>query len=192
VLPIKGKIINVEKNRIDKVLTNEEVKTMITAIGAGVNEDFDITKVRYHKIIIMTDADVDGSHIRTLLLTFFYRQMPELIRHGYIYIAQPPLFNIHKGKKRMYAMNDEHRIAILAGLPDAKKWTVSRYKGLGEMDADVLWDTTLDPERRVLLQVEIQDDIEADDVFSMLMGEAVEPRKEFIQDNARTVVNLDI
>ncbi len=192
ILPLKGKILNVEKSRLDKILSNEEIKTIITALGTGIGDnEFDITKCRYHKIIIMTDADVDGSHIRTLLLTFFFRYMPEIIANGYLYIAQPPLYNIKSGKEQYYAYSDEERDAILKNL-DKSKVTIQRYKGLGEMNPEQLWETTMDPEKRTLLQVTMEDEVEADEVFSILMGDAVEPRRKFIEENAHMVENLDL
>jgi DNA gyrase subunit B len=195
ILPLRGKIINVEKARIDKVLSNEEIRTIITAIGSGIKEEFDLSKARYHKIIIMTDADVDGAHIRTLLLTFFYRQMPELIEAGYMYIAQPPLFRIAKGKEAYYAyaMDEREEIANRLGNGDGKaSVNIQRYKGLGEMNPEQLWDTTMDPERRTLLKVNIEDAVLADETFRTLMGDEVEPRRVFIEANARFVSNLDI
>lgn len=192
ILPLKGKILNVEKSRLDKILSNEEIKTIITALGTGIGDsEFDITKCRYHKIIIMTDADVDGSHIRTLLLTFFFRYMPEIIANGYLYIAQPPLYNIKAGKEQYYAYTDEERDAIIKNL-DKSKITIQRYKGLGEMNPEQLWETTMDPEKRTLLQVTLEDEVEADEVFSVLMGDAVEPRRKFIEENAHMVENLDL
>ncbi len=192
ILPLKGKILNVEKSRIDKILGNEEIRTLITAIGAGIgDEEFDITKARYHKVVIMTDADVDGAHIRTLLLTFFYRYMRDLIRNGFLYIAQPPLYSIKSGKEQHYVFSDEEKDTLLKKLADQKA-TVQRYKGLGEMNPEQLWETTMDPQHRIMLQVRIDDDIEAEQVFSVLMGEAVEPRRKFIEDNAHKVQNLDL
>ncbi|MEW6525603.1 MAG: DNA topoisomerase (ATP-hydrolyzing) subunit B [Spirochaetota bacterium] len=192
ILPLKGKILNVEKSRLDKILSNDEIKTIITALGTGIGEnEFDIAKCRYHKIIIMTDADVDGSHIRTLLLTFFFRYMPEIIANGYLYIAQPPLYNIKAGKEQYYAYSDEERDAIVKNL-DKSKVTIQRYKGLGEMNPEQLWETTMDPEKRTLLQVTLEDEVEADEVFSVLMGDAVEPRRKFIEENAHMVENLDL
>src|SRR5213080_401809 len=190
ILPLRGKIINVEKARIDKVLSNEEIRTIITAIGTGIKEEFDITRARYHKIIIMTDADVDGAHIRTLLLTFFFRQMPELIDAGYMYIAQPPLFRIAKGKEAYYAYDLKERDEIVKRFGggtngDGKGGiNIQRYKGLGEMNKDQLFDTTMDPERRTLLKVAMEDAVLADSVFQTLMGDDVEPRREFIEKNA--------
>ncbi|KAA0762456.1 DNA topoisomerase (ATP-hydrolyzing) subunit B [Bacillus sp. SH5-2] len=192
ILPLKGKIINVEKARLDKILSNDEVRTIITAIGTNIGGDFDIAKARYHKVIIMTDADVDGAHIRTLLLTFFYRYMRQIIEHGYIYIAQPPLFKVQQGKKIQYAYNDKELEKILAELPAQPKPGIQRYKGLGEMNPTQLWETTMDPEVRSLLQVSLQDAIEADETFEILMGDKVEPRRNFIQENAKYVKNLDI
>ncbi len=191
ILPLRGKILNVEKARQEKVLDNQEIGTMITAFGTGVGKDFDIEKLRYHKIIIMTDADVDGAHISTLLLTFFYRYLRPLIEEGYVYLAQPPLYKISYGNMTKYAYKEEERDEIFAQYPNVKL-NVQRYKGLGEMDAEQLWETTMDPEQRVLLRVTIEDAIEADAAFDMLMGERVEPRKEFILTNAKFVKNLDI
>ena len=194
ILPLRGKILNVEKARIDKILGNEEIKAMITAFGTGIHENFDITKLRYHKIIIMTDADVDGAHIATLLLTFFYRFMPELIRQGHVYLAQPPLYKLEKNKKVWYAYSDEELDNILKEVGRDQNNKIQRYKGLGEMDASQLWETTMDPERRVLLRVAINDDNESeiDLTFNTLMGDKVEPRREFIEENAKFVKNLDI
>ncbi len=194
ILPLRGKIINVEKARIDKVLSNEEIRTIITAIGTGIKEEFDVTKARYHKIIIMTDADVDGAHIRTLLLTFFYRQMPELIEAGFVYIAQPPLFRVAKGKEAYYAYDLKERDDIAKRMvPDGKSGlNIQRYKGLGEMNADQLFDTTMDPNTRTLLKVNVEDAVMADEMFRKLMGDEVEPRRQFIEDNAKFASNLDI
>ncbi|HEY5061143.1 MAG TPA: DNA topoisomerase (ATP-hydrolyzing) subunit B [Gemmatimonadaceae bacterium] len=195
ILPLRGKIINVEKARIDKVLSNEEIRTIITAIGSGIKEEFEIGKARYHKIIIMTDADVDGAHIRTLLLTFFYRQMPELIEAGYIYIAQPPLFRVAKGKEEYYAYDMVERDEIFKRLENGDgrgNVNIQRYKGLGEMNPDQLWNTTMDPGRRTLLKVGIEEAFTADQIFQMLMGDDVEPRRVFIEQNAQFVKNLDI
>jgi DNA gyrase subunit B len=192
ILPIKGKILNVEKSRLHKILSNEEIKTIITAIGTGIgDEEFDVTKARYHKVIIMTDADVDGAHIRTLLLTFFFRYMPEIIRNGFLYIAQPPLFSIKTGNELRYAYNEEECEKIISPLEN-QKYTLQRYKGLGEMNPEQLWDTTMNPGNRTLLKVTMEDEIEAEEVFSVLMGDAVEPRRKFIEDNARNVKNLDL
>lgn len=191
ILPLRGKILNVEKARIDRILSNEEIKTLITAIGAGIGEsEFNVEKARYHKVIIMTDADVDGAHIRTLLLTFFYKYMKNLIESGYLYIAQPPLYNIKNGKESFYAYSDEQRDEILKKYP-SEKTTVQRYKGLGEMNPEQLWETTMDPNTRTMLKVRIDDDIAADKIFSMLMGDLVEPRRKFIEDHAKDVENLD-
>ncbi|MDP2577466.1 MAG: DNA topoisomerase (ATP-hydrolyzing) subunit B [Candidatus Palauibacterales bacterium] len=194
VLPLRGKILNVEKARLEKVLSNEEIRTIITAVGTGIGEDeFKVDNARYHRIIIMTDADVDGAHIRTLLLTFFFRHMRELIEVGYIYIAQPPLYRVRRGKEEFYAYNDEERDSILKRL-DGKsgKPDLQRYKGLGEMNPDQLWKTTMDPERRTILRVTMDDDFEADRLFNILMGDEVEPRRIFIEQNARYVKNLDV
>ena len=192
ILPLRGKILNVEKARLDKILSNNEIRTIITAIGTGIGEEFDIEKARYHKIFIMTDADVDGAHIRTLLLTFFYRYMRPLLEKGYIYIAQPPLYQIKQGKKVHYAYSDNERDSILEEIGDKPKPDIQRYKGLGEMNPDQLWETTMNPETRTTLQVNLEDAIEADEVFNILMGDKVEPRREFIQENAQYVQNLDI
>ena len=195
ILPLRGKIINVEKARIDKVLSNEEIRTIITAIGTGIKEDFSIDNARYHKVILMTDADVDGAHIRTLLLTFFFRQMPELIEAGYIYIAQPPLFRVAKGKEEYYAYDTEERdeIAGRLGNGDGRgSVNVQRYKGLGEMNPDQLWKTTMDPETRTILRVNLDDAVLADQIFQTLMGDEVEPRRVFIEANAKFVRDLDI
>lgn len=192
ILPLRGKILNVEKARLDRILSNHEVRAMITAIGTGIGEDFDISKARYHKIVIMTDADVDGAHIRTLLLTFFYRYMKPLIEHGYIYIAQPPLYQIKQGKAVYYTYSDRELEEKLAELPEQPKPVIQRYKGLGEMDANQLWETTMNPETRTLLQVKLMDAIEADEVFNVLMGDKVEPRRAFIEENAQYVQNLDV
>ncbi|MGM8212874.1 DNA topoisomerase (ATP-hydrolyzing) subunit B [Virgibacillus sp. W0430] len=192
ILPLRGKILNVEKARLDRILSNNEVRMMITALGTGIAEDFDITKARYHKIVIMTDADVDGAHIRTLLLTFFYRYMKPLIEHGYVYIAQPPLYKIQQGKAAHYAYDEQGMEEILNQLPKSPKPGIQRYKGLGEMNAEQLWETTMDPETRTLLQVKLKDAIDADEVFNILMGDKVEPRRDFIEGNAQYVQNLDV
>lgn len=192
ILPLRGKIINVEKSRLDKILSNNEVRAIITALGTGIGEDFDITKARYHKIIIMTDADVDGAHIRTLLLTFFYRYMREVIEQGYVYIAQPPLYKIQQGKRIEYAYSDRQLEEILVRLPEQPKPIIQRYKGLGEMNPEQLWETTMNPETRTLLKVSLQDAMEADETFEILMGDKVEPRRQFIEENAKYVKNLDI
>ena len=194
ILPLRGKILNVEKARLDKILVNNEIKAMITAFGTGIHEDFDITKLRYHKIIIMTDADVDGAHISTLLLTFLYRFMPDLIREGYIYLAKPPLYKIERNKKEWYAYSDDELNAILTEIGRDQNNKIQRYKGLGEMDAEQLWETTMDPERRILMRVSMDDaeKVSIDETFSVLMGDKVEPRREFIEKNAKYVRNLDI
>jgi DNA gyrase subunit B len=196
ILPLKGKILNVERARIDRILGNEEIRAMITAIGAGIKDDFDLGNTRYHKIIIMTDADVDGAHIRTLLLTFFFRQMPELIEAGMIYIAQPPLYRVQKGKQEFYSYTEDERAEHMKRLGakdgDSKGINIQRYKGLGEMNPDQLWKTTMDPESRTVLQVQIEDAAIASNLFDRLMGDEVEPRREFIEKNARYVRNLDV
>lgn len=193
ILPLRGKILNVEKQRLDKILNSDTIRSMVTAFGAGIGKDFDIEKIRYNRIIIMTDADVDGAHIRTLLLTFFYRYMRELVDQGHVYIAQPPLYKVSKAKKEIYAYSDtelENAIKDLGGKDN--NTNIQRYKGLGEMNASQLWETTMDPERRILLRATIEDAIAADEIFTILMGDKVEPRREFIQNNAKKVVNLDI
>jgi len=192
ILPLRGKILNVEKARLDKILSNSEIRAIITALGTGVGDDFDITKARYHKVVIMTDADVDGAHIRTLLLTFFYRYMRQLIEEGYVYIAQPPLYRIEANKVVRYALTDKQRDEIIAQFGPNVKVNVQRYKGLGEMNAEQLWETTMDPESRTMLQVKIEDAMKADLIFDTLMGDNVEPRREFIQQYAKYVRNLDI
>lgn len=194
ILPLRGKILNVEKARLDKIYANAEIKAMITAFGTGIHDDFDISKLRYHKIIIMTDADVDGAHISTLLLTFLYRFMPDLIKEGYVYLAQPPLYKLEKNKKVWYAYSDEELNDILTEVGRDNNNKIQRYKGLGEMDADQLWDTTMDPEHRILLKVTMDDETssELDLTFTTLMGDKVEPRREFIEANAKFVRNLDI
>lgn len=194
ILPLRGKILNVEKARLDRIYANDEIKSMISAFGTGIHEDFDIAKLRYHKIIIMADADVDGAHISTLLLTFMYRFMPELIKQGYVYLAQPPLFKVEKNKKVWYAYSDEELSAILAEIGRDQNNKIQRYKGLGEMDAEQLWETTMDPEKRILLKVTMDEEqsSEIDLTFTTLMGDKVEPRKEFIEANAKYVKNLDI
>jgi len=194
ILPLKGKILNVEKARLDKILSNDEIKTIITAIGTGIGSDnFSMERLRYDKIIIMTDADVDGAHIRTLLLTFFYRYMGELIQQGKIYIAQPPLYKIKNGKQEFYAFDDEEKEKIIKELGvEEGKLTIQRYKGLGEMNPEQLWETTMNPETRTVLKVSIENAMEADQIFSILMGEDVAPRKKFIEENAQFVRNLDI
>ena len=194
ILPLRGKILNVEKARLDKIYANAEIKAMITAFGTGIHEDFDISKLRYHKIIIMTDADVDGAHISTLLLTFMYRFMPDLIKEGYVYLAQPPLYKLEKNKKVWYAYSDEELNQILLEVGRDSNNKIQRYKGLGEMDADQLWETTMDPEHRILLKVTMDEETssELDLTFTTLMGDKVEPRREFIEENAKYVQNLDI
>ena len=194
ILPLRGKILNVEKARLDRILGNAEIKAMITAFGTGIYDDFDISKLRYHKIIIMTDADVDGAHIATLLLTFLYRFMPELIKQGYVYLAQPPLYKLEKNKKIWYAYSDEELAKIIEEVGRDQNNKIQRYKGLGEMDAEQLWDTTMDPEKRILLKVAMDEDSESelDLTFTTLMGDKVEPRREFIEANAKFVKNLDI
>ena len=194
ILPLRGKILNVEKARLDRIYANEEIKAMITAFGTGIHDDFDITKLRYHKIIIMTDADVDGAHISTLLLTFLYRFMPELIKRGHVYLAKPPLYKLEKNKKIWYAYSDEELEKILQEVGRDQNNKIQRYKGLGEMDAEQLWETTMDPERRILLRVNYDEEVESelDLTFTTLMGDKVEPRREFIEENAKFVKNLDI
>jgi len=194
ILPLRGKILNVEKARLDRIYANEEIKAMITAFGTGIHDDFDITKLRYHKIILMTDADVDGAHIATLLLTFIYRFMPELIKQGYVYLAQPPLYKLEKNKNVWYAYNDDELDQILTEVGRDQNNKIQRYKGLGEMDPEQLWETTMDPEKRILLRVTMNEEAESeiDLTFTTLMGDKVEPRREFIEENARFVKNLDI
>ena len=194
ILPLRGKILNVEKSRIDKILVNNEIKAMITAFGTGIGDDFDISKLRYNKIVIMTDADVDGAHIATLMLTFLYRFMPELIRQGHVYLAQPPLYKIEKNNTVRYAYDDSELNQILTEIGRDSNNKIQRYKGLGEMDADQLWETTMDPEKRILLRVNVDrnSETEIDVVFNTLMGDKVEPRREFIEANAKFVKNLDI
>ena len=193
ILPLRGKIMNVEKQRLDKILGSDTIRSLVTAIGAGIGPEFDIEKIRYNRIIIMTDADVDGAHIRTLLLTFFYRYMRELVEGGHIYIAQPPLYKVSKGKKESYAYSDNELEVALEEL-GGKDSTVNiqRYKGLGEMNASQLWETTMDPDKRILLRASVEDAMAADEIFTILMGDKVEPRREFIQKNAKKVSNLDI
>ncbi|EKQ57790.1 MULTISPECIES: DNA topoisomerase (ATP-hydrolyzing) subunit B [unclassified Clostridium] len=193
ILPLRGKILNVEKQRLDRILNADTIRSMVTAFGAGIGNDFDVEKIRYNRIIIMTDADVDGAHIRTLLLTFFYRYMRQLVDDGHVYIAQPPLYKVSKSKKDYYAYSDSELENVLSELGGKDNSTdIQRYKGLGEMNASQLWDTTMDPEKRILLKVNIEDAMAADEIFTILMGEKVEPRKEFITQNAKNVVNLDI
>ncbi len=189
ILPLWGKMLNVEKSRLDKVVTNEKLLPVVTALGAGISDDFDVNKLRYHKVVIMADADVDGAHIRTLLLTFFFRYMRPLIDGGYVYIAQPPLYKLSKGKRHEYAYSDEERDRYMVEMPGAD---IQRYKGLGEMDPEQLWETTMNPENRIMLRVNLEDAIAADETFSILMGDQVEPRRDFIQKNAKYVQNLDI
>ena len=189
ILPLWGKMLNVEKSRIDKVFSNEKLLPVITAIGAGIGNDFDVSKIRYGKVVIMADADVDGAHIRTLLLTFFFRYMKPLIEEGHVYIAQPPLYKVYKGKKMLYAYNDDDLKKGLEEIPDA---SIQRYKGLGEMNPEQLWETTMDPETRIMLRVDMEDAKHADEIFTVLMGDKVEPRRVFIEENSRNVMNLDI
>ena len=194
ILPLRGKILNVEKARLERIYGNAEIKAMITAFGTGIHEDFDISKLRYHKIIIMTDADVDGAHIATLLLTFLYRFMPELIKQGYVYLAQPPLYKLERNKKVWYAYSDEQLQKILDEVGRDQYNKIQRYKGLGEMDAEQLWETTMDPEKRILKRVTMDEaqSSEIDLTFTTLMGDQVEPRREFIEENAKNVKNLDV
>ena len=192
ILPLKGKILNVEKSREDKMLANEEIRALTIAVGAGLGEGFDIEKLRYHRIIIMTDADVDGAHIRTLLLTFFFRNMHELISNGHLYMALPPLYGVSSGKKHQWAYSEAEREEVVASFNGKGNPSIQRYKGLGEMSADQLWESTMDPERRTLLQVTEGDLASADSTFSLLMGDVVEPRRNFIQANALEVRNLDV
>ncbi|WP_425414482.1 DNA topoisomerase (ATP-hydrolyzing) subunit B [Salinicoccus luteus] len=192
ILPLRGKILNVEKARLDKILNNNEIRSMITALGTGIGEEFDLSKARYHKIVIMTDADVDGAHIRTLLLTFFYRFMKPLIEAGYVYIAQPPLYKVTQGKNKYYVFDDRELESLRNELSDTPKISLARYKGLGEMNADQLWETTMDPSFRTLLQVTLEDAVDADQTFEMLMGDIVEHRRNFIEENALYVQNLDV
>ncbi len=191
ILPLKGKILNVEKARLNKVLNSVEIQAIITAMGTSIDEEFDIKNARYSKIIIMTDADVDGAHIRTLILTFLYRYMPQLLEQGYVYIAQPPLYQIKSGKELFYAYSEKELKTVVEKLKGAKM-EVQQYKGLGEMDAEQLWETTMNPETRTLLKVEIEDALIADDIFSTLMGNKVEPRREFIEKNAKEVSFIDV
>ena len=194
ILPLRGKILNVEKNRLDRALGNEEIRTIITAFGTGIGQEFDLSKLRYNKIIIMTDADVDGSHIRVLLLTLFYRFFRPIVENGHIYAAQPPLFRIMHGKTRKYVLNEEEKESYLASLPDniRSRAEIARMKGLGEMDPEELNETTMDIEKRILRKITVDDCIAADAVFSKLMGDEVEPRRKFIEENAGYVQNLDI
>ena len=194
ILPLRGKILNVEKARLDRILGNEEIRAMITAFGTGISDDFDISKLRYDKIIVMTDADVDGAHIATLMLTFIYRFMPELIKEGHVYLAQPPLYKVEKNKKVWYAYSDEQLNSIMTEIGRDSNYTVQRYKGLGEMDAEQLWDTTMDPQTRTLKKIAMDEDnpAELDVTFNVLMGDNVEPRREFIELNAKYAKNIDI
>jgi DNA gyrase subunit B len=193
ILSLFGKMLNVEKTRIEKVITNEKLQPIIASIGAGCGKEFDTAKIRYHKIIIMADADVDGSHIRTLLLTFFYRYMTDLIARGHVYLAMPPLYRVAYEKKTFYAYDDAEKDKILAASgKDPEKLAISRYKGLGEMNPDQLWETTMDPQRRNITQIHMDDAVEAERIFSTLMGENVAPRREFIEENALLVSNLDV
>jgi DNA gyrase subunit B len=192
ILPLRGKILNVEKARLDKALSNNEIRTMIQALGCGIGDDFDTTKLRYHRIIIMTDADVDGAHIRTLLLTFFYRFMPEIIDQGYLYVAQPPLYRVQAGKEILYCYSEKELRETTDAFAANRKYGIQRYKGLGEMNPQQLWETTMDPARRMLKRVEVDDAVEADEYFTILMGDKVEPRREFIEAHAMEVRNLDI
>ena len=191
ILPLRGKILNVEKARLDRILGNLEIRAMITALGTGIGEEFDLAKARYHKLVIMTDADVDGAHIRTLLLTFFFRFMRPLIEAGYVYIAQPPLYRVKQGKTQEYCYTEEELQEIIGRLSAMPKPVITRYKGLGEMDATQLWDTTMDPDQRTLLQVHLEDAFDADSTFQQLMGDEVEPRRKFIEENAMYVKNID-
>ncbi len=192
ILPLRGKILNVEKSRLDKILSSEEIRNMITAFGCSIGDEFNLDKLRYGKIIIMTDADVDGAHIRTLLLTFFYRYMRPLIEEGHIYAAQPPLYKVKKGKVERYVYSDKELNTVLDEFGRDGKYDIQRYKGLGEMNPEQLWETTMNPENRILLRIEIDDAIQADEVFTTLMGDKVAPRREFIEKNAKYVKNLDI
>jgi DNA gyrase subunit B len=193
ILPLWGKMLNVEKTRVDKVMANDKLMPIITTLGTSVGSSFELGKLRYHKVVIMADADVDGSHIRTLLLTFFFRYMQELIEKGHVYIAMPPLYKISIGKETFYAYNDEERDKLLKKQgKDGKNSSVQRYKGLGEMNPEQLWETTMDPERRNIIQVTLEDAVEADEIFTTLMGDAVEPRRKFIEENALSVSNLDV
>jgi DNA gyrase subunit B len=191
ILPLRGKLLNVEKARLDRIVSSENIRPLVIALGAGIGDSLDLAKLRYQRIIIMTDADVDGAHIRTLLLTFFFRHMPQVIENGYLFIAQPPLFRVSTGKHTQYAQSEAERDAIVKKL-NTKNITVQRFKGLGEMNADQLWETTMNPETRTLLRAEVDDAAEADAIFTMLMGERVEPRKDFIKTEARKVQNLDV
>ncbi|MDD4365888.1 MAG: toprim domain-containing protein, partial [Synergistales bacterium] len=192
ILPLRGKILNVEKARLDKALSNNEIRTIIQALGCGIGDDFDREKLRYHRIIIMTDADVDGAHIRTLLLTFFYRFMPEIIEQGHLYAAQPPLYRVQAGKEVTYCYSEKELRETTAAFGPNRKYGIQRYKGLGEMNPQQLWETTMDPARRIMKRVEIGDAVSVDEYFTILMGDKVEPRREFIETHAMEVRNLDI
>ena len=192
ILPLRGKILNVEKSRLEKILGNAEIRSMITAFGTGIGEEFNLDKLRYHKIVIMTDADVDGGHIRILMLTFLYRYLKPLIENGFVYAAQPPLYLLKHGKDEHYCYSDEELEDLKTKIGDGAKYSIQRYKGLGEMNAEQLWETTMDPEKRILNQIDLDEAMEADMIFDMLMGEKVEPRREFIQENAKYVTDLDI
>ena len=192
ILPLRGKILNVEKARLDRILASDAIKSMITAFGAGIDSDFDESKLRYHKIVCMTDADVDGAHIRILMLTFFFRHMRPLLEKGYVYAAQPPLYKIARGKNVWYAYSDDELNNILNEIGRDPKPQINRYKGLGEMNADQLWETTMDPEHRILWQVRLEDAMRADEIFTTLMGDKVEPRREFIEQNSKLVADLDV
>ena len=192
ILPLRGKILNVEKTRLDKILLNQEIKNMITAFGCGIGQEFNIDKLRYHRIVCMTDADVDGAHIRILMLTFFYRYMPELIKQGYVYSAMPPLYKVTKGKQEYYVYDDAELQSLLDKLGRETKAEIQRYKGLGEMSSEQLWSTTMNPETRTMKRFELADAIAADEIFTLLMGDKVEPRKEFIEKNAKMVAETDL
>jgi DNA gyrase subunit B len=191
ILPLRGKILNVERAREDKMLGNEEIRSMITALGTGIGPHFDMSRLRYFRVFLMADADVDGSHIRTLLLTFFFRNMPALIEDGHLFVAQPPLYRVAAGKDHFYAYSDEEKDE-LAKKNAGKSLVIQRYKGLGEMNPEQLWETTMNPEKRIILQVQIEDAVKADETFDILMGESVQPRKHFIQAHAKSVRNLDV
>jgi len=191
ILPLRGKILNVEKARLSKILSNNEISVMISAFGCGIGDEFDIEKLRYHKIIIMTDADVDGAHIKTLLLTFFYRYMKPLVENGHIYVAMPPLYKIKKGKFEKYAYNDEEKEKILEEIGSSDVY-IQRYKGLGEMNPQQLWDTTMDMDKRMLIKIKVEDAVAADELFTILMGDQVEPRRKFIEEHATEVQDLDV
>ena len=192
ILPLKGKITNVEKTKLEQILGDTEIRALITAVGCGIGEDFDISKIRYHKIVIMTDADVDGAHIQTLILTFFFRYMPQIIEKGYLYLARPPLYLIKSGREKKYAYNDAEKEVILSKLGDKTTIGIQRYKGLGEMNPEQLWETTMDPKQRILMKLHVEDAVAANETFVVLMGDLVEPRKNFIEQHARRVRDLDI